>query len=1096
MNFWEKNKVFEKSVNKRKGKKPFIFYEGPPTANNVPHMGHFETRVFKDVVLRYKTMQGFFALRRAGWDTHGLPVEVEVEKTLGLKNKKDIERYGIAAFNKKCRESVWKYKELWERMTYRMGFWIDMSRPYITYENSYIESLWGIIKKFADKNLLYEDYKVMHWCTRCGTALSSHEVAQGYEKVKEDSIYIKLKSKKDPNSYFLAWTTTPWTLPGNVALAVNPKIQYVIAKVGGEHFVLAESRLNILENYEIERKISGADLIGREYEVLYSAKGTYKIVTGDFVSAEEGTGIVHIAPAFGEDDFRLSKKFNLPVLVTTDERGLMQTPGKPWDGEWFKKADKMIVEDLKSRGLLFKTELYEHDYPFCWRCKTPLMYFARKSWWVDVNKVRKNLMANNRSINWRPEHIKEGRMGEWLKEEKNWAFSRERYWGTPLPVWRCEICKKWEAIGSIEELKKRAQNSGNRYILMRHGQSENNVKNILNSDLSKNHYHLTEKGRKQVEVGAKLILKRKIKPDLIFTSPFLRAEETANLIGKVLGIGEQNIKIDPRLSEDNMGIFSDGNIEEYNSYFTSFSEKFSKTPPGGENLIMSKNRMWSAISELESKYQNKTILIVSHEDPLWMLWTAVGGHSNEEAIAERMRRKNVFNVFLKNAGFEELNFSTLPRDENLVLDLHKPFIDEIKLKCQCGGQMRRVPEVADAWFDSGAMPFASGVSLPADYITEGVDQTRGWFYTLLAVATLLGKSAPYKNIISLGHVLDKNGKKMSKSLGNVVDPMGLIEKYGADPVRWYFFTINQPWDSKLFREEDIKDASRRFFMILWNVLQFWKMYADKGGRIIHPKLLINKWVLVKLSETANSVTKKLDAYDIVGAARDLENFVTEDISRWYIRRIRDVMKGNSSELKETSAVLAYLLGEISKLLAPFAPFISEKIWMKLGNKNSVHLEDWPKGKTISAADKKLLNEMENTRRIVGLALEARAKAGIRVRQPLAKLEIKNPALAVFVKEEVNVKDVVINAKLADEIKLDTAITSELREEGILRDLIREIQAARKIAGLKPKDKVIAKLELPKEILEVAEKYEKDLLRETNLKSIQISESPATKIMLK
>ena len=1159
LEFWKKNKVFEKSVNqkkpRRKGRgktKSFIFFEGPPTANGVPGVHHVESRAFKDMVLRYKTMRGFFAPRRAGWDTHGLPVEVEVEKTLGLKNKKDIEKYGVAAFNKKCRESVWKYKELWEKLTERIGFWIDMAHPYITYENSYIESLWWIIKEFAKKKYLYEDYKVVPWCARCGTALSSHELAQGYEKTKEESVYIKFKLKNEPNTYLIVWTTTPWTLPGNVALAVNPKIGYVMLEIRDEKFVLAEERIKVVgADYKIIKRIKGSGLVGLKYEPLYphpslkaseGAANFYKVVAADFVSTEEGTGIVHIASAFGDDDFQLSKKCDLPVFATTNEQGLMQTPGQSWNGEWFKKADKMIIEDLKSRGLLFKTEIYEHDYPFCWRCHSPLMYLARQVWWVDVNAVRPALLENNQKINWHPDHIKDGRMGEWLKEKKNWAFSRERFWGTPLPVWRCASsaslrtggCKQWDAVGSIEELKKRSITSGNRYILMRHGEAETNVKNITNSNLAQNQYHLTANGKKQVLASARLMKKKKINPDIIFASPFLRTKETAEIIGEALKVSPSDIKLDPRLAEINTGVFSEGDPARYHAFYKNPIEKFEKTPPRGESLSDIKKRVSAAILEIESRYKNKTILIVSHEYTLWMLWTAAGGRTNIESMKEKLRRGE---DFVKTGEFEELNFWRIPRDENLILDLHKPFIDEIKLRCVCGGEMQRVSEVVDGWFDSGSMPFASvhwpflgsptskGKSdflYPADYITEAVDQTRGWFYNLLAVGTLLGKGAPYKNVISLGHVLDKNGKKMSKSLGNIVDPMALIEKYGADATRWYFFTINQPWDSKLFREEDVKDASRRFFMILWNVLQFWKMYVTRGlsrhwaAKPPQAKLLINQWVLVKLQDTTNSVTKKLDTYNIVGAARELENFAVEDVSHWYIRRIRDVMREDSAQSKETSAVLAYLLGEVSKLLAPFAPFIAEKIYQSVrssASNKSVHLEDWPRV-AIETNQHRVLVLMQEARRIVSLALEARAKAGIKVRQPLALLKIRstkhaspvslgeageirnNIELINLIKEEINIKNIEFDAKLKDEIWLDTTITPELREEGILRDLIREIQAARKTAGLKPKDKVTAQISLPKEILEVAKKHEKDLMKETNLKSIKFSEFPSTKISLK
>ncbi|MDP2668849.1 MAG: class I tRNA ligase family protein [bacterium] len=1125
LEFWEKNKIFEKSVARRKNKKTFVFFEGPPGANGKPHIGHFETRVFKDIVLRYKTMRGFYVPRRAGWDTHGLPIEVEVEKTLGLKNKKDIEIYGVAAFNKKCRELVWQYKDVWERMTARMGFWIDMQHSYITYENNYIESLWAVIKEFAKKGLLYEDFKVLPWCVRCGTALSSHELAQGYEKVKENSVYVKFQTK-NVKIFYLVWTTTPWTLPGNVALAVNPQINYCFAKnnLSEEIFILAESRLGVLgEGYSVIKKVKGSELVGMKYEPPYppSRKATedaadyYKIVAADFVSAEDGTGIVHIAPAFGDDDFQVGKKYDLPVLLTVDERGIMQTPEWTWNGAFFsalggsasggKKANELIIEDLNARNLLFKEEPYEHDYPFCWRCKTPLMYFARKSWWVDVNKVRRELLENNAAVNWRPEHIKEGRFGEWLKEKKNWAFSRERYWGTPLPVWRCDPpaggCGKWEAAGSLDEIQKRGTPSKNKYIMMRHGEAITNAKNITNCTLEKNIYPLTPKGRREAARSAGEMKKKKIKPDIIVASPFLRTKETAEKIAEFFEIDKKNIKLDVRLGEINTGIFAEGKPAKYHAFYKSQIEKFEKNPPDGENLNDLKKRAFAVIEEIESQYSDKIVLIVSHEYTLWMLWSAALGKSYEESVAANEGKRD----FIATGGWRSLEIPQLPRGENFVLDFHKPYIDSIVLKCPCGGAMKRVPEVCDVWFDSGAMPFASNApGFPADYIVEAIDQTRGWFYTLLAVSTLLGKGAPYKNVTVLGHVLDKNGKKMSKSLGNIVDPAALIEKYGADSARWYFLTINQPWDSKLFTEDDVKDASRRFFMILWNVLQFHKLYAVSSkpyaGRKAYgvqpmAKLLINQWVLIKLQDTIRVVTEKLDAYDIVGAARDLENFVTEDISRWYIRRIRDVMKENSAGRKETGAVLRYLLMEISKFLAPFAPFISEKIWMELGNKGSVHLENWSILKKLRPLDEKLLKDMDATRRIVGLALEARAKLGIRVRQPLSKLETKTQTLSIFVKEEINVKDVVVNVKLTDEIKLDPAITPELREEGILRDLIREIQSARKTAGLMPKDKASAVLELPKEIFEAAKKYEKVLEEEVNLESMKVSEASVIKILL-
>ena len=1062
LKFWKENKIFEKSVAQRKlkpldfarGKKDFVFFEGPPTANGKPGVHHVEGRAFKDVVLRYKTMRGFYVPRVAGWDTHGLPVEVEVEKELGLKSKKDILSYGIAEFNKKCKESVWKYKELWENLTEKMGFWIDMENAYVTYENSYIEKLWGIIKEFAKKKLLYEDYKVLPWCARCGTALSSQEVAQGYQKVKEDSIFVKFKSKKESNTYFLAWTTTPWTLPGNVALAINPNIDYVFAKYGDEILILAETRLGILtDEHQIIKKVKGKDLIGEEYEALYKNDIPCKIVEGDFVSTEDGSGIVHIAPTFGDDDFKVGKKNNLPVLQTTNEKGEMVTSGYPWDGQFFKKADHSIVEDLKNRGLLFKTEQNEHDYPFCWRCKTPLMYFARKAWWVDVNKVRKDLLKNNDTINWYPEYLKDGRFGEWLKEEKNWAFSRERFWGTPLPVWRCAGCEKWEAIGSIEELEKKSRFKNN-FIFMRHGEADHVVMGLPGptEDTEQFTSHLTENGKEEVKKTAETLKKKIEKLDLIIYSTLIRTKESAEIVA----IQFDGVQFEER-----------GDIKDINTE--------------NESREDVKKRILNAVYEIDKKFEGKNILIVSHGDPMWIL----GG----------MRKD-----YPTTGQFYDVDLSVLPLDQNGNLDLHKPYIDEVVLECSCGRIMKRVPEVIDVWFDSGAMPFASEApGYPADYIVEAIDQTRGWFYNLLAVATLLGKKAPYKNVISLGHLLDAKGKKMSKSLGNVVDPFELMEKYGADSVRWYFFTINQPWDSKLFKEEDIKDAQRRFFIILENVVKFLKMYDGQWatGKVQEtPKLIINQWILARLNQLIGDVTGKLDDYEIVGAARDLEYFVTEDLSRWYIRRIRDVMKDDSVEKKETESVLRYVLWEISKMLAPFAPFVSEKIYKEMGGeKESIHLEDFPE--VQKKFDEKLLEDMIEVRKMVSLVLEARAKAGIKVRQPLQGTIVVgkgfgNNTLIDLIKEETNIKEVIFG----DEFRLNTELTPELKEEGMLRDLIREIQSARKEAKLTPKDKADAVISAPVEIANVARKFNKDIQKETNLKDLTVQESENLNISFK
>ncbi len=1119
--FWRDKDIFKKSVDQRAGSPEFVFYEGPPTANGTPGVHHVEARAFKDVMLRYKTMRGFLVPRRAGWDTHGLPVELQVEKELGLKNKKDIEAYGVAAFNKKCKESVWKYREMWEQLTDRMGFWVDMSHAYVTYQNNYIESLWWVIKQFADKGYLYEDYKVVPWCARCGTALSSHEVAQGYEEVEDESVYVKflLNDSDGKKKYILAWTTTPWTLPGNTALAVNSSADYVEIADGEDIIVIAETRVGVLGDThgEILKKIKGADLVGQRYEPLYLttnyklSTSDYTIIAGDFVSTSDGTGIVHIAPAFGEDDFQSGKKNGLSVLVTTNEQGLMNTPGESWHDLIFKTRDKkdktanvLIKKDLEKRGVLLKMELYKHDYPFCWRCKNPLMYFARKTWWVSVNSVRPQLIANNETINWYPDYLKHGRFGGWLKEEKDWAFSRERYWGTPLPVWRCTECAAIEVVGSIDELGRRATTSGNCYIMMRHGEGEHNVKRICAGDIDHDIYSLTEHGKEQIDATIQDFKEKGIHPDVIISSPFLRTRETANRVAEGLGIVQNTTVIEEGLREVGTGIFSGKPIEEYIAFFGNYLERFTKRPPEGETLEEIQHRTAQVLADCEKNYQGKTILIISHEDALWMMWAGITNATKEEAIEKKVGGKG--GAFIETGGWGEIPFVSLPRDEEGSLDLHKPYIDSITLKCtKCMSVMTRVSEVADVWFDSGAMPYAqdhfpfekngadfSKIHYPADYIVEAVDQTRGWFYNLLSIATLLGQPSPYKNVISLGHVLDTKGKKMSKSLGNIVDPQMLIEKYGADSVRWYFFTVNQPWDSKLFDEKDIQDTSRRFFTIFWNSFQFWKLYGDKNSEVAAPAptLVMNRWIIANLYKTIGEVTAAMDSYDIVGAARLIENFVVEDLSRWYIRRIRSVVKEKNNESEETIETLRFVLIETSKIIAPFAPFLVDEVYRDLGGKEeSIHVSEWPA--IVSVADSALLlGAMTSARVLVAAALEARAKAGIKIRQPLQALLIQPMPFSLHgidevIKDEINIKDLRYNQKQSELVVLDTVITDELREEGRVRDIVRAIQEARKQAGLMPGQLRSLELEGSIEDVAVVKKYEAHIMKDTSVSAVTI-----------
>ena len=885
LKFWEENKIFEKSIRDENSPN-FVFYEGPPTANGEPGIHHVEARAFKDIICRYKNMKGFRVIRKAGWDTHGLPVEIQVEGLLKLKDKKEIEKYGILEFNKKCKESVWKYKEEWEEITKRIGYWLDMKKPYITYENDYIESVWWILKQIWDKGLLCQDYKIIPFCPRCGTTLSSHELAQGYKKIKEDSVYIKFEIKGEKDTYLLVWTTTPWTLLGNVAIAINPDFTYLKVKMNNEFYILAKERISLLEKeeYEIIQEIPGKQLKGIEYKPLYKIaevdekkKKAYQVLSADFVTLEEGTGLVHIAPAFGEDDYQLFKKQkdDFAFLITVDKEGKMKTPGYQWDKMFIKKADPLIIADLKQRNLLFKKELYEHDYPFCWRCDTPLIYYAQSSWFIKMTAVKDKLIENNEKINWVPANLKQGRFGDWIKEVKDWNLSRERYWGTPLPIWQCQNkdCSHQQVIGSIKELK----------------------------DISK----------------------------------------------------------------------------------------------------------------------------------------------------------------------QEIN------------DLHRPNVDKITFKCKkCGSEMKRVSEVIDCWFDSGAMPFAQqhypfenkelidkNIFYPADFICEGLDQTRGWFYTLLAISTLLDKGTSYKNVVVTGMVLDEKGKKMSKSKGNIVVPEEAIGKFGADCIRLYFYTVNQVDQPKRFSFKDVQDFYRKFFLTLENCLTFFKIYANDGFKtdidVSNLDNDLDRWVISRLNTLNKKVNENLEKYDIVSGARLFLKFV-DDLSNWYIRRSRKrFQKPKTLEEKEqVVSVLAYVFIELSKLLAPFTPFISEHIYQELKSKKdllSVHLNDYPKYNE-KLINKELEENMVMVREIVALVLAERVKAGIKVRQPLSllkisKQKIKDSSLFDLIKEEVNVKEVIIDPDIKTDIDLDITLTKELKKEGQIREIVRKIQQMRKEFGTEPKDKV-------------------------------------------
>ena len=1129
LEFWREKNIFEKSLEQSEGKKEFIFYEGPPTANGAPGIHHLEARAFKDVIPRYKTMQGYHVRRKGGWDTQGLPVELQVEKKLGLNSKKAIEEYGIAKFNQDCKESVWEYLDIWNKFTKRIGFWVDQDNPYVTYHNEFIESVWNIIKKVNEQDLLYKDYKVVPWCPRCGTALSSHELAQGYENVKDLSVYVKFKVRGQENVYILAWTTTPWTLPGNVALAVGKDIIYVKIKVGDEIFILAKARLSIItEPYDILEEVEGKDLVGLEYEPLYpflqntisknekpKLEKAYKVYQANFVTTEDGTGVVHTAVMYGQDDFVLGTEIGLPKhhLVGLDGKFLSGTG--IFEGRFVKDEEVAvdIIKDLAGRGFLLKKEKYEHSYPHCWRCHTALIYYARDSWYIKMSdtRVKKELISENKKINWEPAHIRDGRFGEWLREIKDWAISRERYWGTPLPIWECGKCKKKNVIGSVEELQNKTQKSGNSYFLMRHGETDTNLKNLVSTTIGSGS-HLTEKGKNETVVVGELLKKEGV--DIVFISPFNRTKETAEIIKDILNLKDENIIVDERLGEIKVHSYEGKNWMEYHNDFPKTSEYFDKAKDGDESYKDVKIRTTNFLFEIEAKYKNKKILIITHGGPAWLMVASAKMLNIKNTFALIQDKKGF--LYLKNSEVQKLPFTPFPHDQFENFDLHRPYIDEVSLVCSCGGDLIRIKEVMDVWFDSGAMPFAQdhypfenkkwidGAGYPADYICEAVDQTRGWFYTLHAVGVLMRRGKAYKNVICLGHLLDAKGKKMSKSIGNVVDPWIMMEKYGVDTLRLWMYSINQPGESKNFDEKTVALLYQQVLGLLYNVLAFYELYRDKNiEKNSKPKSknILDQWILARLDELIEMTTKNLDDYKLLEPTRATRDFIG-DLSTWYLRRSRDRVKEGDIEAKQT---LYFILKTLAKIMAPFAPFTAEDIWLKLKTKNdkeSVHLEVWPKKKfTISLFSKlnQILENMKLVRKIVTLGLEARQKAGIKVRQPLAKLEVKDSKLnnkyLKLIKEELNVKEIIIAKNINENILLDIQITPELKQEGDYRELVRFLQDMRKKMSLTPSDVVSLVFETNNEGKKLIEKFETDMKKTVLVSKIEFKNNDGEEVKI-
>lgn len=1091
--FWKERGIFEKTLVKDAPNGEYIFYDGPPFATGLPHMGHLLGSSIKDVVGRYKTMRGYRVPRTWGWDCHGLPIENIVEKRLGLKTKKDIETMGVDRFNVEARKAVLAFVEDWRRYVERIGRWVDFDHSYKTMDNSYIESVWWALKKIYDDGRLYEGRKVLMYCPRCETPLSKAEIAMdnSYKDVTEDAVFVKFAvHDKDARAqlgipddgkslHVLAWTTTPWTLPANAALAVGPDIEYAIVRMNsgvdaGAIYIVARSRhAEMLSGHETEtavvRTVFGKELVGLSYEPLYDipkvramgGEKTWTICSADFVTTEEGTGVVHIAPMYGEDDYRLGVEYGLPAVPLLDATGTYNIDAPELvRGVYFKKGGKYVLEDLRARGLVFATHAHTHSYPHCYRCGTALIYNALTSWFIDIQSVKSRLLEANEEVSWYPEHLKHGRFRNIIEGAPDWTISRNRFWASPLPVWKHARSGEVRVIGSLQELRARTKRSGNTYLMVRHGEAESNVTHTISGRVE-NEHHLTETGREQTKRAAEDLTARGITK--IIASPLLRTKETAEAVAQALGLRTEDIVYDGRLVEWQLGDLEGRPVGSLREVCPTYVERFSKGCGTGETLLEMKRRIGAALYDYETTYANEVVLLVGHEYTLWLAECVARGASVDECIAIRGTESD----YVANGEVRELDFAPLPHNEEYELDLHRPYIDELQLVAEDGVELVRIPEVVDCWVESGVMPVASQHTLhavqgkpvryPGDFIAEYIAQTRTWFYYMHAMGVLLFDGPSFTHCVTTGTILAEDGSKMSKSKGNFTDPLVNLDRFGADALRLYMLgSVVMQSEDMSFRDEELKDVHNRFIGTLWNSFKFFEMYANEVPVFTFSSDMhvLDRWIVARLDELVANATEYLDAYDTVRTVRALREFVS-DLSTWYIRRSRDRFKGEDPKDRRAAiATTAYVLRTCATVCAPIAPFIAEQVYRGAGGEaESVHLTAWPSAS--GRGDSTLVADMAEVRRTVSLALEARQRAGVKVRQPLASLTIaavtlagKDDLLAILA-DEVNVKKVLFGSGFEGEVLLDTKITPELKREGDVRELVRAVQELRKKMMLAP-----------------------------------------------